>query len=94
MFGGADALQPRTGRREFRLQRDIDEIAGDGDVVGPLRPQVRNQRVQHLAAMNFVTVARPVQIPVARLPMSSRKLRRRQRRKMRIGQMRQRECGH
>ena len=62
MLGRSDTFQPRTGRCEFRLQRDVDEIAGDGDVVGPLRLQVLNQRVQHLAPMNLVPVARPVQI--------------------------------
>src|SRR5258708_6964271 len=36
MFGRAAALKPRTGRRKFRLQRDVDEIAGNGDVVGAL----------------------------------------------------------
>jgi len=44
-FGRADALKPGTGGRKFRFQRDVDEIAGNGDVVGSLRPQVRNQRV-------------------------------------------------
>jgi hypothetical protein len=59
-----------------------------------LRPQVRNQCVQHLAAMNFVTRARPVQISCRTLAEEFAQSRRRQRRKMRIGQMRQRECGH
>ena len=89
---GADALQPRPRRREFRLQRQVDEIAGHRDVVGPLRPDVGDQRVQHLAAVVFVAVAGPVEIAERALAREIAQPRRRQRRQMRIRQMRQREC--
>ena len=36
--GSANALQPGPRRRELRFEREIDEIAGDRDVVRPLAP--------------------------------------------------------
>ena len=57
-----DALQPGPRRRKFRLERDVDEIAGDRDVVRRLRLHVRHQRVEHIAPMIFVAVAGPVEI--------------------------------
>ena len=77
--------------REFRLQRQVDEIAGHRDVVRPLRLHVGDQRVQHLAAVIFVAVAGPVEIAERALAREIAKPRRGQRRQMRIGQMRQRE---
>ena len=50
-IGRADALEPCPRRREFRLQRQIDEIAGDRDMVRPLRLHVGYQRVEHVAAL-------------------------------------------
>jgi hypothetical protein len=91
----ADAFKPGLCRGEFRLQRQIDEIAGHRDVVRPLRLHVGDQRVQHLAAVIFVAVAGPVEIAERTLAGEIAKPRRGQGRQMRIGQMRQRESiGH
>ena len=87
----ADAFEPRLRRLELRLQRQIDEIAGHRDVVRPLRLQVGDQRIQHLAAVIFVAVAGPVEIAKRALADEIAHPRRGQRRQMRIGQMRQRE---
>ena len=90
----ADAFQPGRRRRELRLQREIDEIAGDRDVVRLLRLEVGDQRVEHVAAVIFVPVAGPVEIAEPALAGEIAQPRRWQRRKMRVGQMRQRERGH
>jgi len=91
----ADAFEPGLGRGEFRLQRQVDEVAGDRDVVRALRLHVGDQRVQHLAAVIFVAVAGPVEIAQRALAREIAKLRLGQGRQMRIGQMRQREgIGH
>ena len=90
----ADALQPRLRRREFCFQRQVDQIAGDRDVVRLLRLQVRDQRIEHLAAMEFLPVALPVEIAERAFAREIAQAARRQRRQMRIGQMGQRECRH
>ena len=93
-LGRADAFQPGPGRFEFGSQRQVDEIAGDRDLIRRLRLHVRQQRVEHVAAMEFVAVAGPVEVAERALAGEIAKPRRRQRRQMRIGQMGQRECGH
>jgi hypothetical protein len=93
-IGFADVSQPRQRWREFRLQREIDQVAGDGDVVGPLRMQVRDQRIEHLAPLIFMASARPVEIAERALARELGHPRRRQGRQMRIGQMRQRKGRH
>jgi hypothetical protein len=70
--GVADAFEPGLRRGEFRLQRQVDEIAGHRDVVRPLRLHVGDQRVQHLAAVIFVAVAGPVEIAERTLAARSR----------------------
>jgi len=94
MFRGAHALQPRPRRRELGFEREIDEIAGHRDVVRVLRPDIGDQRIQHLAAVVFVAVAGPVEIAERTLAGEIAKPRRRHGRQMRIGQMRQRKCRH
>jgi hypothetical protein len=89
VLGLADAFQPCARWREFRLQRQVDEIAGHRDVVRGLRADVGDQRVEHLAAVIFVAVARPVQVTQRALAREIAQPRRRQRRQMRIRQMRQ-----
>ena len=94
MLAGAHALQPGPRRREFGFERKIDEIACHRDVVRPLRPDIGDQRIQHLAAVVFVAVACPVEVTERTLAGEIAKPRRRQGRQMRIRQMRQRECRH
>jgi hypothetical protein len=90
----ADALEPAQCRRKLGLECEIDEVAGDRDVVGDLGPQVRHQHVEHVAAVIFVPVARPVEVAERALAQELAELRSGQGRQMRIGQMRQREGGH
>ncbi|MGY3361090.1 hypothetical protein ACVWZK_007753 [Bradyrhizobium sp. GM0.4] len=92
--GRTDAVEPGARRRELRLQRQIDEIACDRDVVGTLRLHVGDKGVEHLAALVFVTVARPVDIAERALAGELDQPRLRQRRQMRVGQMGEREGSH
>jgi hypothetical protein len=55
-------IEPAARVLEFRRQRDIDEIAGHRDVVGPLAPEVAHDRRRHVAAMDGAALAKPVEI--------------------------------
>jgi hypothetical protein len=91
----SDAPQPCQRWRKLGLECEVDEIAGERDVIGDLRLHVRHQRVEHVAAMIFVPVARPVQIAERALSGELGKPGSRQGCQMRIGQMRQRiGCHH
>ena len=46
--GRAELLQPAPGILEFLAHGDVGEVAGDGDVVGRLRLQVRDQPVERV----------------------------------------------
>ena len=86
----ADAFQPLAGRCEFRWQRQIDQIAGDGDVVGLLDVEVRPQQVEQFAAVDGVAIALPVGVAERALADQFVQARRRQRRQMRVREM----CQH
>ena len=90
----ADALEPRPRGREFCFQREVDEIAGDCDVIRRLRLHVRHKRIEHVAAMEFVAVANPIEIAKGALAGEVAQPRHGQRSQVRIGQVRQRECCH
>ena len=92
--GWTDALQPCPRRHKLGFERQIDEVAGDRDVVRRLGLHIRNQRVQHVAPVELAAVARPVEIAEHAFAHKFAGPRPRQRRDMRIGQMRQREGRH
>ena len=90
----ADTLQPGLGRSKLGFEREVDEVAGDRDVIRLLRLHVRHQRIEHAAGMELVAVARPVEIAERTFAGELAKPQRGQRRQMRIGQMGQRESRH
>ena len=45
-----------------RMKREIHEIAGDGDVVRLLSLHIVDQKVEHLAPVDGVPIAFPVQV--------------------------------
>ena len=47
-------LEPFTGKLILDRQRQIDEVAGDSDVVGALRFQVARNFIKNVAAMDDV----------------------------------------
>ena len=89
-----DAFQPGPRRRKLRVQRQVDEVAGDRDLVRRLRLHVRYQRVEHIAPVDLVPVARPVEIAERAFSREIAQPRRGHWRQMRIGQMGQRKCRH
>ena len=91
----AGTFQPLQGRIVFGRKSEIDEIAGDRDVIGAQRHCVGNEPVGHRALMHRPARPLPVEKPERTLgiPMTRRKTR--HRRKMDIGKMGKRErCGH
>src|SRR6202035_2872434 len=58
----ADTLQPGQRWRKLGFERQIDEVACDRDVIRGLRLQIRYQRIEHAAFVEFMPVARPVEI--------------------------------
>ena len=47
---------------ELGRQRDVDQVAGDRDVVGRLGAQVLHQRVEHLAPVHPVAAPLPGEV--------------------------------
>ena len=89
----AERVQPRARRRVFRQQPDIDEVAGDRDVVGRLRVQVAHQELDPLGAVDPVPGVPPMQIAEHALVGELAQPRPRQRREMRVGEMSENEHG-
>ncbi len=85
----SERRQEIRGRPELGRKRDVDEIAGHRDVIRRLRLEVGDDVRQHVTAMNQVALAPPVEIPGCTLAHELVPSRLRQRRKMRIGKMRE-----
>jgi hypothetical protein len=73
------ALEPGERVDALLRQADVDEIAGDGDVVGPLRPEVGDDAVEHQPLIHRPAVAHPVgvaqralKVPIARAEAGDR----------------------
>ena len=58
-LGRSEAAQPRAGLRELGRQGQIDQIAGDRDVIGRDRMQVAHQGIEN----GLDVVAPPAQLP-------------------------------
>src|SRR5262249_51811171 len=93
-FRRPDAREPFARRWKFCLQREIDEIARDGDVIGRLRLHVGDQRVQHVAPVIPSAIAGPIEVTQRALPRELGQPRPGQRRQMWVRQMRELESGH
>ena len=57
---GAKRLQPEPGQLDLLVERQIDEVAGDGDMVGRVRPHVCHDRVDDIVVQEAAAVALPV----------------------------------
>ena len=88
---GAQAFQPVAAARKFGRQRDIGNIAGDRDVVGCLRLDVGDDRRERRRIVNEAALALPVDVAGHALADQLAPARRRQRREMRVGKMREGE---
>ena len=58
----AQRLQPQPRQLDLPVERQIDEIAGDGDVVGRVRLHVRDDRVDDGVVQEAAAVALPVDV--------------------------------
>ena len=56
----AQALEPGQRIDVLLRQADVDEVAGDGDVVGRLRLEVGDDAVEHVALIGVAAVAQPI----------------------------------
>ncbi len=82
-----EGLQPFARRDDLAGQADIDEVAGDGDVVRPLRDQIVEQPGQHRSGQRMHAAAAPVHIAEHPFRGELAGADARQRTEMRIGEM-------
>src|SRR5262245_38593442 len=89
--------KPREERARWRKlgrEREIDEVAGDRDVVDGLRFEVGNDALEHVGAVKVSATLLPVDVTADPLAHELERRGRRQRRKMRVRQVRQHEGRH
>jgi hypothetical protein len=86
--GPSRSSHDRAGR-EFSRQRQVDEIAGDRDVIGRVRLDVVNDPLEHRGQVKAAALAMPVDEAAEPLAHELERVGPRQRRKMRIREMRQ-----
>jgi hypothetical protein len=55
-------MQPFSGAEEFLGQPQIDEVPGDGNVVGLPLDEVAGQHVEHVAPMHELAPAMPIDV--------------------------------
>ena len=89
-----NALQPLSRFHKFERQGDVDEITGDGDVIGVMGLHIGDQFAKHVAAMDHVPLAVPVEIADGAFAREFAQARGWHRAEMRIGQMREQERRH
>jgi hypothetical protein len=88
----AKRLEPRAGGWIFSRQRQVDEIAGDGDVVCRLRVVVGDDARLHFRPMQGFALAAPIHEAGRALADQFGRPRLWQRCEVRIRQVRQQEC--
>lgn len=58
----SEMMQPFRGAEEFLGQAEIDEVPGDGDVVGLPLDEVAGQHVEHVAPVHELAPAMPIDV--------------------------------
>ncbi len=84
VLGRAHRVQPRLRRLVLHRQPEIDEIARDGDMIGLVRQQVRDDEIERGARMGAPALALPVEVAEAALNVEVAQSDAGQRRKMHI----------
>jgi hypothetical protein len=59
--GRAQILEPLARRLVFGGQAEIDQVAGDGDVVRPVRQHVGDNEIERRALVSVTAAALPVE---------------------------------
>ncbi len=80
----SECPQPERGPGELGGQGDVDDIAGDRDVIGAGPHQVTDERVQHFGAVDVHPSKSPGQVPEHTLVEHRRRCGREPRRNVRI----------
>lgn len=84
----ADAEQPLRRGFIFRRKPQVDEIAGDGDVIGAQSHRVRDQPVGDRTLVHAAPATLPVQIPECALGIPIARRKSRHGREVYVGKMR------
>src|SRR5437867_1016957 len=90
----AKPRKERARGRELGREREIDEIAGDRDVVDGLRLEVGHDAIEYGGAVEVPAPFLPVDVAADPLAHELERRGRRQRREMRVRQVRQHEGRH
>src|SRR5262249_39911962 len=90
----ADLCEPGTGLRKFGREREIDEVAGDRDVVDSARLEIGDDPVERRPQMKVPAVVLPVHVAEQSFARELVRSRRGHRRKMWVGEVRQNESRH
>ena len=85
--------EPGARRRVFARKRDVDEVAGHGDVVRRLRLEIRHDAREQVGAVNEPALALPVEKAGRAFAHELGQSGRRQRSEMGVRQMRKDEHG-
>ncbi len=86
-------MQPFGGAHEFLRQPEIDEIAGDGDVVRLLLDDVAGDEIEDLAPVHVFPPAMPIDVADHALAQQLAALGARHRAQMDVGKMGEFEHG-
>ncbi len=91
---GAEPFEEGVGLRKFCWKRKIDQVTGDRDMVDGLRLEIRDDAVEHGGEVKMPAPLVPVDEAADAFAHEIEQTRCRQRRKMRVRQMRQHETRH
>jgi hypothetical protein len=90
-FGIAEGFEPLRGRPVFGPQRQVDQVAGQRDVVRPVRHEVGDQRLEDLRPVDVAPAVLPGMIADEALAPQLGRAHPGQRRKVDVGEVSQRE---
>ncbi len=62
MLGVPDVAQPRAGSLVFGGKSEVDEIAGDGNMIGLVGQHVADHEIEAVARVGATALALPIQI--------------------------------
>src|SRR5579863_6340228 len=85
--GIAERPEPGRGRGLFGGQADVEDVAGHGDVIGPMPQDVADEAAQQIHVMGAIAAAAPIDIAEAALAHQLDERGFRQRADMRVREM-------
>jgi len=88
-----EPMQPGARLGELGLERNVDEVAGDGHVIGRPRLEIAHQHVDLLGAVDLVPIAPPVDVAQQTLAREIPQARREEGSEVRVREVGQDEHG-